>query len=74
MDLKLWFNIMLLILLSYMCFAFTFVLCCQEFPDGSEISVEKYNQFLAEMTTRNSDLQESIAGIKGTLGARRKRA
>ena len=43
-------------------------------PDGSEVSVKNYNEFLEAMTVSASDLTESIAGIRGTLGARRRRS
>ncbi len=50
------------------------MLCCEEMPDGSEVTVKNYNEFLESMTVVASDLTESIAGIRGTLGVRKRRS
>ena len=40
--------------------------------DGAPLAVDNYNIFLEDMTKCASDVQEELAGIKGTMQARKR--
>ena len=46
----------------------------KELPTGQDITVEEYDNLMAEAGTLAGRLDESLAGIRGQLNARNQRA